>query len=262
MKNINFIGVWLCLIVITISCSKKKLTEVVEVPLPTVNEKVAIGNPDDVSVDSGPFELTKLGFSYEALLPHIDAMTMDIHYSKHYLSFTNNLNKIVDGTEMEDLTIEEILAKAIPDSTRLRNNAGGYYNHTLFFESISPKSGGKPKDTLAQAIIKDFGTFENFKTQFKTVASQQIGSGWAWLIVDKSGHLQVTSTPNQDNPLFPKATVSGTPILALDLWEHAYFLQYQYKKKNYIDAFFSIINWSKVSEKYEIAIEKNSSLIP
>jgi Fe-Mn family superoxide dismutase len=262
MKKLNLIGAWLCLIVIIVACSKKKLTEVVEVPLPTVNEKVAIGDPDDVSADAGPFELTKLKFSYEALLPYVDAMTMDIHYAKHYLSFTNNLNKIVDDTEMEDLTIEEILAKAIPDSTRLRNNAGGYYNHTLFFESIGPKSGGKPKDTLAQAIIKDFGTFENFKTQFKTVAYQQLGSGWAWLIVDKSGHLQVTSTSNQDNPLLPKATVSGIPILALDLWEHAYFLQYQFKKKNYIDSFFTIINWSKVSEKYEAAIEKNVNSIP
>lgn len=253
LRLLKFCSVFLILLG---SCTNKKLTEVVEVPLPTNNEKVAIGNPEDVIVDSGPFKLVQLGYTYEALIPSIDAMTMDVHYSKFYYSFTTNLNKIVDGTEMEDLTIEEILSKAILDSTRLRNNAGGYYNHSLYFESLTPKSEGKPIDTLAQAINKEFGSYDNFKSHFKTVAAQQFGSGWAWLLLDQTGHLQITSTSNHDNPLLPKSEVAGTPLLALDLWEHAYFLNYQNKKKNYIDSFFLLINWEKINERYEAALEK------
>lgn len=256
MINIRLLIFSLIVLLFLVSCNKKKLKEVVEVPLPTNNEKVAIGNPDDVFLDSGPFKLVKLGYSYEALIPNIDAITMDVHYSKFYYSFATNLNKIVNGTEMEDLTIEEILSKALIDSTRLRNNAGGYYNHSLYFESLTPKSEGKPIDTLAQAINKEFGTYENFKTQFKTVASQQFGSGWAWLLLDQTGHLKITSTSNHDNPLLPKSAVAGTPLLALDLWEHAYFLNYQNKKKNYIDSFFLLINWEKINERYEAALEK------
>jgi len=240
---------------VLISCNDKKLTEVVEVPLPTAEEKMTIGVPDDVKAEEGAFEMVKLPYSYEALAPNIDALTMEMHYSKHYLTYTNNLNKVVAGTEMENVTIEDILKKLDVSNADLRNNAGGYYNHSLFWECMAPKADGQPKDTLATAITRDFGSFEVFKTQFEDAATKQFGSGWAWLVTDKAGKLQITSTQNQDNPLMPNATIKGTPILALDVWEHAYYLNYQYKRKKYIDAFFNVINWAKVNEKYEEAIK-------
>lgn len=251
MKKTNWLLLCFSFFLVLQSCNNKKLKEVVEVPLPSAEEKINIGHPDDVKADAGTFEMVKLPYSYDALAPHIDARTMEIHYSRHYLTYTNNLNKAIAGTELEKLTIEEILSKSVIDSTDLRNNAGGYYNHNLFWECMGPKAGGQPKDTLALAIAKDFGSFENFKTQFKNAATKQFGSGWAWLIVDKTGKLQVTSTPNQDNTLMPKALIPGTPILTLDVWEHAYYLDYQYKRKNYIDAFFNLINWAVVEKKYK-----------
>lgn len=238
------------------SCNEKKLTEVVEVPLPAKEEKFSIGNPEDVKAEEGAFEMQKLPYGYDALIPHIDAMTMEIHYSKHYLTYTNNFNKAIAGTELEKLTIEEILSKSYAENPTLRNNAGGFYNHGFFWDSMTPKAEETPKDTLAVAINADFGSFEVFKNQFEDAASKQFGSGWAWLVVDKTGKLQVTSTPNQDNPLMPGVPVQGKPILALDVWEHAYYLNYQYKRKNYIDAFFNVINWKKVTERYEEAIKK------
>lgn len=240
---------------VLISCNDKKLTEVVEVPLPAAEEKMTIGVPDDVKAEEGAFEMVKLPYSYEALAPHIDALTMEMHYSKHYLTYTNNLNKVVAGTEIENTTIEDILKKLDVSNADLRNNAGGYYNHSLFWECMAPKAGGQPKDTLATAITRDFGSFEVFKTQLEDAATKQFGSGWAWLVTDKAGKLQITSTQNQDNPLMPNATIKGTPILVLDVWEHAYYLNYQYKRKKYIDAFFNVINWAKVNEKYEEAIK-------
>ncbi|WP_298305817.1 superoxide dismutase [Flavobacterium sp.] len=238
------------------SCKRKKYTEVVEVPLPSKEEKMTIGLPEDVKADAGAFELLKLPYNYDALAPNIDAMTMEVHYSKHYLTYTNNLNKTLAGTELESLPIEEIFKKLDLNNADLRNNLGGYYNHTLYFDIMAPKAGGKPSDTLASAIDKDFGSFDNFKIQFEDAATKQFGSGWAWLIVDKAGKLQVTSTPNQDNPLMPRAVVVGTPILGIDVWEHAYYLNYQNKRKKYIEAFFNVINWKKVGEKYEEAIKK------
>lgn len=238
------------------SCKRKKYTEVVEVPLPSKEEKMTIGLPEDVKADAGAFELLKLPYNYDALAPNIDAMTMEVHYSKHYLTYTNNLNKALAGTELESLPIEDIFKKLDLNNADLRNNLGGYYNHTLYFDIMAPKAGGKPSDTLASAIDKDFGSFDNFKIQFEDAATKQFGSGWAWLIVDKVGKLQVTSTPNQDNPLMPRAVVAGTPILAIDVWEHAYYLNYQNKRKKYIEAFFNVINWKKVGEKYEEAIKK------
>jgi superoxide dismutase, Fe-Mn family len=238
------------------SCKRKKYTEVVEVPLPTKEEKMTIGLPEDVKADAGAFELLKLPYNYDALAPNIDAMTMELHYSKHYLTYTNNLNKALAGTELESLPIDEIFKKLDLNNADLRNNLGGYYNHTLYFDSMTPKAIEKPSEILASAIDKDFGSFDNFKIQFEEAATKQFGSGWAWLIVDKAGKLQVTSTPNQDNPLMPRAVVAGTPILAIDVWEHAYYLNYQNKRKKYIEAFFNVINWKKVGEKYEEAIKK------
>jgi Fe-Mn family superoxide dismutase len=256
MKKIIFL-LFCALFALSIgSCKRKKYTEVVEVPLPTAEEKMTIGTPEDAKAESGAFELTKLNYSYDALAPSIDAMTMEIHYSKHYLTYTNNLNKALAGTEQENIPIEDIFKKLDMTNTDLRNNLGGYYNHALYFDIIGTKAGGKPTDTLASAIDKDFGSFDNFKIQFEDAANKQFGSGWTWLVVDKSGKLQITSTPNQDNPLMPRAEIAGTPILAIDLWEHAYYLSYQYKRKKYIEAFFNIINWKKVGEKYEEAINK------
>jgi Fe-Mn family superoxide dismutase len=257
MKKANLCLLCFSILLVIESCNNKKLTEVVEVPLPSAVEKFTIGSPDEIEAEEGSFKLVKLSYKYDAVSPEIEARTMQIHYSKLYLAFANSLNKTIKNTEFENLTIDEILSKSVADSLNLRNNAGGYYNHSLFFECIGPKAGGQPKDTLAIAITKDFGSFEGFKNQFKNTANRQFGSGWAWLIVDKSGKLQVTTTPDQDNPLMPKAIVSGTPILAIDLWEHAYYLQYQNKRKNYIDAFFNIINWKVVGEKYEEAVKKD-----
>jgi len=240
----------------SISCKKKKLTEVVEVPLPAKEEKMTLGLPEDVAANAGAFSLVKLPYKYDALAPNIDAMTMQIHYSRHYLTYTNNLNKALAGTDLESLPIEELHKKLDMNNADLRNNLGGYYNHSLYFEIITPKGEGKPKDSLAATIDRDFGSFENFKTQFSDAAIKQFGSGWAWLVVDKTGKLQVTSTPNQDNPLMPKQIISGTPILCIDVWEHAYYLGYQNKRKNYVENFYKIINWKKVGKKFEEAIKK------
>ncbi|MBX9807152.1 MAG: superoxide dismutase [Flavobacteriaceae bacterium] len=246
----------LLLLALLVSCNNKKYTEVVEVPLPAAEEKVIMGMPDDVKADEGSFQLEKLPYSYDALAPNISAFTMDNHYSKHYLTYTNNLNKAIAGTPLENLTIEEVLAKLDPSVLDIKNNAGGYYNHSLCFKCMGAKAGEQPQDTLATAITKKFGSFDEFSTAFKDEASKQFGSGWVWLIVDRSGSLQITSTQNQDNPLMRNALIPGKPILALDLWEHAYYLDYQYKRKNYVDAFFNVINWKKVGENYEEALKK------
>ena len=251
-SNILFMS---SLLLLLFSCNNKKLTEVVEVPLPSKEEKMLIGNPEDVKAEDGTFKMIALPYNYEALVPYIDALTMELHYSKHYLTYTNNLNKAIAGTELEQLPIEDVLKKLDVSNTDLRNNAGGYYNHGLFWENMAPKSSGKPKDSLAIAINRDFGSFENFQNEFEAAASKQFGSGWAWLVTDKAGKLQITSTANQDNPLMPNAVIKGTPILALDVWEHAYYLNYQYKRKKYIDAFFKVINWKKVGERYDEAIK-------
>ena len=238
------------------SCKRKKFTEVVEVPLPSVQENLSLGSPEDVKAESGAFELIQLPFNYDALAPNIDAQTMEIHYSKQYLTFTNNLNKALAETESENLSIEDVFKKADLSNADLKNNLGGYYNHTLYFDILTPKGNGKPADTLASAINKDFGSFEDFKTQFKESANKQFGSGWTWLVVDKAGKLQITNTINQENPLMPRVEVAKTPILAIDLWEHAYYWNYQNNRKKYIENFFNLINWKKVAEKYEEAINE------
>ncbi|MFM9827001.1 superoxide dismutase [Flavobacterium sp.] len=256
MKKIKFLVSILILLIVIVSCNKKKLTEVVEVPLPTAEEKITMGVPDDVSAEEGTFQLEKISYDYEELNPSISPLTLEMHYSKHYLTYTNNLNKAIAETELEGLTIEEVLSKLDTSIPEIKNNAGGYYNHSLYFKCLSPKTDGKPKDTLATAITKKFGSFEDFKATFKDEATKQFGSAWIWLIVDNSGELQITSTQNQDNPLMRNALVKGKPILALDLWEHSYYLDYQYKRKFYVDAFFKVINWKKVNENYEEAIKK------
>lgn len=256
MRKLIFITANLFFLFILLSCEKKKYTEVVEVPLPEAKEKIIMGMPDDVKAIEGSFQLEKLPYSYDALAPNISAFTMENHYSKHYLTYTNNLNKAILGTALENLSIEEVLAKLDPSVEEIKNNAGGYYNHSLYFKCLKAKGGEQPQDTLAAAINKKFDSFDLFASAFKDVATKQFGSGWVWLIVDKAGSLQITNTQNQDNPLMRNAVVPGKPILALDLWEHAYYLDYQYKRKNYVDAFFNVINWEKVSENYEQALKK------
>ncbi len=257
MKKNIFLVLNLLIAIIILSCNNKKLIEVVDVPLPDVEQKTtAIGSPDDVKANEGPFQLGKLPYSYSALDPNISTSTMENHYSKHYLTYANNLNKAVAGTDLAVLTIEELQAKLDPSNAEIRNNAGGYYNHSLYFKCMAPKAGGQPKDSLASAITRNFGSFVNFTALFKDEASKQFGSAWVWLIVDQSGKLKITSTQNQDNPLMRNAAVPGKPILALDLWEHAYYLSYQNKRSNYVDAFFNVINWKKVGENYDDALIK------
>ncbi|WP_348797022.1 superoxide dismutase [Flavobacterium adhaerens] len=259
MKKYSFLAVNLISISVLISCNEKKMTEVVEIPLPTVEQKVKIGDPNDVKANDGSFQMEKLPFPYDALAPEISALTMESHYGKHYLYYTNSLNKAVLGTQYENMTIEEVLKTLDIADPVIRNNAGGYYNHSLYFKNLSPNAGGEPKDTLASSINKAFGSFSDFKTKFKETASKQFGSGWVWLVVDKTGVLQLTTTKDQDNPLMTYAPVvgfHGTPILGMDLWEHAYFLDHQYKRKNYIDAFFNIVNWEKVNENYKETFRK------
>jgi Fe-Mn family superoxide dismutase len=256
MKKNIFLLSNLLLVSLLLSCNNKKLTEVVDVPLPTVQEKLAMGLPEDVKANEGSFQLEKLPYSYDALAPNISAATLEMHYSKHYLTYTNNLNRALAGTPLENLTIEEVLAKLDLNDPSIRNNAGGYYNHTLYWQCMAPKAGGQPKDVLADAITKKFGTFEDFTSLFKNESVKLFGSGWVWLVVDRAGELQITSTQNQDNPLMVNAVIQGKPILALDIWEHAYYLDYQYKRKNYVDAFFNVINWNKVSENYDAAVKK------
>ncbi|AWG26816.1 superoxide dismutase [Flavobacterium kingsejongi] len=237
------------------SCNKKdNLKEVVEVPLPAEKTEVpALGNPADVKADAGPFQIVALPYAYDALEPNIDAKTMEIHYSKHYLKYTNELNKAITGTELEKQSIEDILGKLDLENKAVRNNAGGYYNHTLYWEIMGPKAGGEPKGALAEAINKDFGSFEAFKTQLSDAAAKRFGSGWAWLVLDKTGKLVIGSTGNQDNPLMPKMEISGKPLLGLDVWEHAYYLKYQNKRPDYITAFFNVINWDAVAKRFEAA---------
>lgn len=195
------------------------------------------------------FELPKLPYAFDALEPHIDAKTMEIHHGKHHAAYTTNLNAAIEGTDLEGLSIEEILVKGT-DKPAVRNNGGGFYNHNLFWEWLSPNGGGQPSGELAQAIDEAFGSFDKFKEEFAKAAATRFGSGWAWLI-KKDGKLQITSTPNQDNPLMPVADVQGTPILGLDVWEHAYYLNYQNRRPDYISAFFNVVNWDKVAELYK-----------
>ena len=196
------------------------------------------------------FELPKLSYAYDALEPHVDARTMEIHHSKHHQGYTNNLNAAIAGTDLEGKSISEILG-ACADKPAVRNNGGGFYNHTLFWEVMSPNGGGAPSGDLASAIDSAFGSFEGFKDVFSKAAATRFGSGWAWLCFT-DGKLEVCSTPNQDNPVMGEGC-GGTPILALDVWEHAYYLNYQNRRPDYIKAFFEVVDWSVVSEKFKAA---------
>ncbi len=195
------------------------------------------------------FELPKLPYTYDALEPHFDAMTMEIHYTKHHQGYTTNLNNAIAGTETEGKTIEEILANVSKLGGAVHNNGGGFYNHCIFWENLSPNGGGKPQGELAKAIDEAFGNFEAFKDEFSKAAATRFGSGWAWLI-KVNGKIEVTSTPNQDNPLMDVAEKKGKVLLGLDVWEHAYYLKYQNKRPDYIQAFWNVVNWNVVAERF------------
>jgi Fe-Mn family superoxide dismutase len=199
------------------------------------------------------FELPQLPYAYDALEPHIDARTMEIHHSKHHNGYTTNLNNAIAGTDLEGKAIEDILANISKHSAAVRNNGGGFYNHALFWNIMGPNAGGQPSGKLAEMINDAFGSFDAFKDEFSKAAATQFGSGWAWLCVE-NGKLVVCSTPNQDNPLMDVAGCSGTPILGIDVWEHAYYLNYQNRRPDYINAFFNVVNWSKVEENMNKAL--------
>ena len=196
------------------------------------------------------FELPSLNYSFDALEPHIDTKTMQIHHGKHHAGYTNNLNNAIKGTDLETMSIETILAELDLNNAAVRNNGGGFFNHSLFWNIMSPNGGGIPSGDLASAINDSFGSFDEFKSAFSKAAGTRFGSGWAWLCVHPGGKLEVCSTPNQDNPLMKGVGCGGQPILGLDVWEHAYYLNYQNRRPDYISGFFNVINWDFVSELY------------
>lgn len=202
---------------------------------------------------SGPFQLTPLPYAYNALEPYIDAQTMEIHHSKHLAAYVTNLNAAVKGTEAEKMTLLDIMANTKKFDIKVRNNAGGVYNHDLYFASLSPKGGGQPTGELAAAIDAAFGSFDNMKTQLNNAGLTRFGSGWAWLYVTPEGKLAICSTPNQDNPLMDIAEFKGKPILGIDVWEHAYYLKYQNKRGDYLNAIWSVISWDEVAKRFAAA---------
>jgi Fe-Mn family superoxide dismutase len=195
------------------------------------------------------FTLPSLSYAPEALEPHIDSQTMQIHHGKHHQAYVDNLNKAIAGTEHENKTLEELVASAGKMPPAVRNNGGGHWNHSFFWQILAPNAGGKPSGKLADAINEKFGSFEEFQEKFNAAGTTRFGSGWAWLII-KDGKLEISSTPNQDNPLMDVAEVKGTPILGVDVWEHAYYLKYQNKRPDYLKAIWNVINWKKVEELF------------
>lgn len=200
------------------------------------------------------FELPSLPYAFDALEPHIDAQTMEIHHGKHHGGYVSKLNAAIEGTDLEGKSIGEIMKSVGNSSPAVRNNGGGHYNHSLFWTVMSPNGGGKPSGDLASAIDKKFGSFDKFKEEFANAAATRFGSGWAWLCVNNRKEVFVTSTPNQDNPVMDVAEAPGTPILGLDVWEHAYYLKYQNKRPEYINAFWNVVNWAEVEKRYKNAL--------
>jgi Fe-Mn family superoxide dismutase len=198
------------------------------------------------------FELPHLPYAYDALEPHIDARTMEIHHSKHHNAYVTNLNAAIAGTDLEGKSIEDLMKNLDMNNMAVRNNGGGHYNHTLFWEIMSPNGGGLPTGELAAAIAAAFGSFDAFKAEFSKAGATRFGSGWAWLCV-KDGKLEVCSTPNQDNPLMPGVACGGQPILGMDVWEHAYYLHYQNRRPDYMEAFFNVIDWAEVAKRFAAA---------
>lgn len=245
---------------IIFSCKKNTLVEQVDVPATPIEVvKVEGGSSkvSDVKAIEGLFKMYPLPFEYKDLEPHFDAATVEIHYSKHHLNCVNNLNRLVVGTKYEIMSLTDIFKNLNLSDTEVRNNAGGFYNHNFFWENLKVNDGTEPEGELMNSIIRDFGTFDEFKNQFTAISNQSFGSGFTWLISDKFGKLSIIFIPNNDNPLMRGLGNSGIPLLNLDLWEHAYYLKFQNRKKEYINTFFNVINWENVSKKYEAIPNKS-----
>jgi superoxide dismutase, Fe-Mn family len=209
----------------------------------------------EIIMKDGMHTLPALAYAYDALEPHFDARTMEIHHTKHHQAYITNLNNAINGTALAEKSLEDIFASMSQHSAAVRNNGGGHWNHTFFWEILSPNGGGKPSGKLLSAIEAKFGSFDSFKEEFAKAGMTRFGSGWAWLLVDANGQLQVSSTPNQDNPLMDVADVKGTPILGLDVWEHAYYLLYQNRRADFISSFWNVVNWADVEKRYDALVK-------
>lgn len=250
MKRI-VIGAFACFLLA--ACQNKE--QITEVDVPTrdsLTVETPEGSPKDVVAAEGAFKMLGLKYDYNALEPFMDAKTVEIHYGKHHLGYCNKLNDAIKGTPMETMAIEQILAELDVNNSALRNNAGGYYNHNLFWDILAPNKGGDAQGKVAEFITRDFESFENFKTAFKKAGTDLFGSGWVWLILKDNGSLAITTTANQDNPLMPNATEKGLPILGMDVWEHAYYLKYKNNRGEYIDNFFKLIDWDQVNYRLSL----------
>jgi superoxide dismutase, Fe-Mn family len=239
---------------IVVSCKKNTLVEVVDVPanpIQVTKVKGGSGSPSEVKANDGNFKIMTLPYEYKALEPHFDATTMEIHYSKHHLGYVNNLNKGIIGKKYEFMKLNDIFKSLNLSDASVRNDAGGVYNHDLFWEILGANKGGEPKGELMEAIVRDFGSFDEFRNTFVGKSAQYFGSGWIWLVSDKVGKLKIITTANNDNPLMKGLGNSGIPLLTLDLWEHAYYLKFQNRKREYANTFFSVVNWEVVLKKYE-----------
>lgn len=234
------------------SCKKDTLVEVVDVPAsPIVAVEQKGGKPSDVQAIEGAFSLFELPYDYKGLEPHLDATTLELHYSKHYLGYVNALNKAVIKTKYEVLELPQVLKNLNLSDAEVRNNAGAVYNHNFYWETMASKAGGEPSGELMEAIQKDFGNFDEFRRQFVESSVRIVGSGWTWLISDKYGRLRIVTSNNNDNPLMKNLGISGIPLLNLDMWEHAYYLKFQTRKREYANTYFSLINWEVVQKRYE-----------
>jgi superoxide dismutase, Fe-Mn family len=251
MKSNQLFAVALTLTTV-VSCKKDTLVEQVDVPAtPIVAVKQKGGKPSDVKAAEGAFALYELPYGYTALEPNFDALTTELHYSKHLLGYVNSLNKSIVGTKYETLELEPILKSLNASDAIVRNNAGGVYNHNFFLQGIGPNAGKEPEGALLESINKDFGSFDEFRSQFTEISLRFIGSGWTWLVADKTGKLKIVNTANNDNPLMKNLGITSVPILNLDLWEHAYYLKFQNRKREYVNTFFSVINWNEIQKRYE-----------
>ncbi len=233
-----------------------KLKLVHMIILTTIVGSVHAGNDPVLNTKSAALQFPALPYAYDALEPYVDKMTMEIHYSKHHRAYYDNMMKLVQGSEMEQKNLGELFAKVSSLPMGFRNNAGGYYNHILFWENMSAAGSSKISADFEKKLVAAFGSMEEFKKQFSEAGKTRFGSGWAWLSVNDKGELFISSTPNQDNPLMDVADKKGTPLLALDVWEHAYYLKYQNRRPDYIDAFWSVVNWSVVESRYTQALKK------
>lgn len=237
---------------IFVSCNKKEELYEVEIPDSIYENEEVINSPKDVITKDGAFKMKGLNFEYKDLEPFIDAQTVEVHYAKHHVNYLEKLNELVKGTPLEKQSIEEILISIDPENLSLINNAGGFYNHNLYWEILNKDSNSKPTGKISNLIQRDFGSFDNFKSQFKKAGLNLFGSGWVWLILTEQENLKIVTTVNQNNPLMSFEEIKGYPLLNLDLWEHAYYLKYKNNKQEYIDNYFNLIDWEKVNYRIDL----------